>query len=50
LGALVKPEVPMSRGFAKRPTQADIARLAQVSQATVSLVLNDRDSDVRISP
>jgi DNA-binding LacI/PurR family transcriptional regulator len=40
----------MSRGFAKRPTQADIARLAQVSQATVSLVLNDRDSDVRISP
>jgi LacI family transcriptional regulator len=40
----------MSRGFPKRPTQADIARLAQVSQATVSLVLNERDSEVRISP
>jgi LacI family transcriptional regulator len=35
---------------AKRPTQADIARLAGVSQATVSLVLNDRDAAVRISP
>lgn len=29
-------------GRAKRPTQADIARIAGVSQATVSLVLNDR--------
>jgi len=39
----------MRRGFQKRPTQADIARLAQVSQATVSLVLNERDSEMRIS-
>lgn len=38
--------VPASR----RPTQADIARLAGVSQATVSLVLNERDAGVRISP
>lgn len=29
-------------GRAKRPTQADIARVAGVSQTTVSLVLNDR--------
>ncbi|WP_203918735.1 LacI family DNA-binding transcriptional regulator [Rugosimonospora africana] len=35
---------------ARRPTQADIARLAGVSQATVSLVLNERDAGVRISP
>ncbi|MEV0720224.1 LacI family DNA-binding transcriptional regulator [Asanoa sp. NPDC050611] len=40
----------MSRGIGKRPTQADIARLAGVSQATVSLVLNERDSGARISP
>src|SRR5262245_48484111 len=40
----------MSRRPARRPTQADIARLAGVSQATVSVVLNGRDSDVRISP
>jgi LacI family transcriptional regulator len=39
----------VSRGAAKRPTQADIARLAEVSQATVSLVLNDRDAGMRIS-
>lgn len=36
--------------MARRPTQADIARLVGVSQATVSLVLNERDSGVRISP
>ncbi|HTJ31752.1 MAG TPA: LacI family DNA-binding transcriptional regulator [Dactylosporangium sp.] len=40
----------MSRLSARRPTQADIARLAGVSQATVSLVLNERDAGVRISP
>lgn len=40
----------MSRVPARRPTQADIARLAGVSQATVSLVLNERDAGVRISP
>ena len=40
----------MSRGVPRAPTQADIARLAGVSQATVSLVLNERDSGVRISP
>ena len=40
----------MNRIPAKRPTQADIARLAGVSQATVSLVLNERDAGVRISP
>ncbi|GAA4730267.1 LacI family DNA-binding transcriptional regulator [Phytohabitans rumicis] len=40
----------MTRRPARRPTQADIARLAGVSQATVSLVLNERDADVRISP
>ncbi|MFI2650054.1 LacI family DNA-binding transcriptional regulator [Micromonospora fulviviridis] len=35
----------------KRLTQRDIARLAGVSQATVSLVLNKRaDADVRIAP
>ncbi|GAA3691802.1 LacI family DNA-binding transcriptional regulator [Nonomuraea antimicrobica] len=39
----------MTRGPVKRPTQADIARLAGVSQATVSLVLNERESEVRIS-
>lgn len=39
----------MVRSVPKRPTQADIARLAGVSQATVSLVLNDRDSGARIS-
>ncbi len=40
----------MNRRGMKRPTQADIARLAGVSPATVSLVLNERDSEVRISP
>src|ERR671936_85566 len=40
----------MPRVPAQRPTQADIARLAGVSQATVSLVLNERDAGVRISP
>jgi DNA-binding LacI/PurR family transcriptional regulator len=40
----------LNRIPAKRPTQADIARLAGVSQATVSLVLNERDAGVRISP
>jgi LacI family transcriptional regulator len=35
----------------RRITQRDIARLAQVSQATVSLVLNNRtDAGVRIAP
>jgi DNA-binding LacI/PurR family transcriptional regulator len=37
--------------MAKRLTQQDIARMAGVSQATVSLVLNGRDDgDVRIAP
>jgi len=31
------------------PTSADVARLAGVSQATISLVLNGRASNVRIS-
>ncbi|MBB4145746.1 LacI family DNA-binding transcriptional regulator [Rhizobium rhizoryzae] len=35
---------------ATAPTSADVARLAGVSQATISLVLNGRDSAVRISP
>ncbi len=30
----------------KRPTQADVARLAGVSQAIVSYVLNDRSAEV----
>lgn len=34
----------------KRPTQADVARLAGVSRATVSYVLNDQESRVPISP
>ncbi|MEN3609054.1 LacI family DNA-binding transcriptional regulator [Plantactinospora sp. ZYX-F-223] len=40
----------MTRGPARRPIQADVARLAGVSQTTVSLVLNERDAGVRISP
>ncbi|MET8867949.1 LacI family DNA-binding transcriptional regulator [Nonomuraea sp. NPDC004580] len=37
--------------MARRLTQQDIARMAGVSQTTVSLVLNNRaDSEVRISP
>jgi LacI family transcriptional regulator len=38
-----------SDGSRSRPTQADIARRAGVSQATVSLVLNGRDAEGRIS-
>ncbi len=35
---------------AAAPTSADVAQLAGVSQSTISLVLNGRDSAVRISP
>jgi DNA-binding LacI/PurR family transcriptional regulator len=35
-----------SSGRARRPTQAEIGRLAGVSQATVSLVLNDRAESI----
>ncbi|MBO1905412.1 LacI family DNA-binding transcriptional regulator [Microvirga sp. 3-52] len=43
----VKNESTARRGSA--PTSADVARLAGVSQATISLVLNGRASNVRIS-
>jgi beta-glucosidase len=39
----------MGIGSDKRPTHRDIARLARTSQATVSLVLNNRDAELRIS-
>ena len=43
----VKHESP--EGRERAPTSADVARLAGVSQATISLVLNGRASNVRIS-
>jgi LacI family transcriptional regulator len=44
-----RPSAGQATRPAGRPTQADIARRAGVSQATVSLVLNERTTQARIS-
>jgi DNA-binding LacI/PurR family transcriptional regulator len=43
-----RPQPDRTKGTAT-PTSADVARLAGVSQSTISLVLNGRSSNVRIS-